>query len=177
VTHLGDIAAFVVPVFVVGAAIMGLVRGVDIFGTFVEGVADGLRLMVTMAPYMIAVIAGVTVFEDSGLLKALSDLLGPVLHVVGLPAPLLPIFLVRPLSGSASFGLVAHILSTYGPDSRAGIIASTIQGSSETTLYVFALYLGAISVKRGLWALPVCLFGDAVGFAAAVFYSHLLVHP
>lgn len=173
---LGHIAAFVVPLFVAASAVMGILRGVDIFSTFVEGVADGLRLMVTMAPYMIAVIVAVTVFEDSGLLRALSDFLAPALTAVGLPAPVLPIFLIRPLSGSASFALVAHLLKTHGPDSRTGLIVSTIQGSSETTLYVLALYFGAVSVRKGLWALPLCLFGDAVGFAAAVLYAHFLLH-
>lgn len=175
-TFLSEFAGFVIPGFVGAAAVLALIRRVDVFPTFVEGVAEGLRLMVTVVPYMVAVIVAVGVFSASGALAALSHLLAPILGALGIPPDLLPVLLIRPLSASASFGLAAHLLKTHGPDSPFGLLLSTIQGSSETTVYVLTVYFGAVAVKRSLWALPVCLFGDVVGYAAAVLYTHLLFH-
>lgn len=176
-TFLSQFAGFVIPGFVGAAALMALLRRVEIFPTFVEGVADGLRLMVSVVPYMLAVIVAVGVFSASGALDFLARLLAPVLSVAGIPPDLLPVLLIRPLSASASFGMAAHLLKTHGPDSFFGYLLSTVQGSSETTLYVLTVYFGSIAVKRSLWALPVSLFGDLVGYAAAVLYAHLLFHP
>lgn len=172
---LSQFAGFVIPGFVGLTAILAYARGVDVFGSFVEGVGDGLKLMVRILPYLIAIFVAVGVFQSSGAMDFLSRLLAPAFHLIGVPVALLPVFLIRPLSGSASFGLVAHILKTFGPDSHTGLLASAIQGSSETTLYVLSVYFGAVGVKKGLWALPVCLAADMAGFAAAIFFSHILL--
>jgi spore maturation protein B len=165
---LSTLTGWIVPGLILIALGGALARRVDVFGVFVEGAADGLRLAWQVLPYLITVWTAVGLFDRSGALADLVRVLAPVLHLFGIPAPVLPLFLIRPLSGSASTAIVAHLLSTYGPDSTVGKIASVVQASSETTLYVLTVYFGAVGVRRTLYALPVCLLGDVVGFAAAL---------
>lgn len=171
---ISDLSAFVVPAMVIGTLLVALWRKVDVFGTFVEGAEDGLKLSVTVLPYLIGIYVAIGVFKDSGALDYVVQVLQPLLRPAGIPGPVLPLILIRPLSGSASLGIVAHLLKTYGPESYIGRLTSVIQGSSETTLYVVTLYLGSIGLRRSGYALPVCLIGDLVGFIAAVVVTHWL---
>lgn len=139
---LSEISAFVVPAMVVCTLIVGYLRRVDVFASFIEGAEEGLKMSVTILPYLIGIYVAIGVFKDSGALGALVRILAPVLKPAGVPGPVLPLILVRPLSGAASLGIVGHILKTYGPDSYTGRLTSVIQGASETTLYVVTLYLG-----------------------------------
>jgi spore maturation protein B len=169
---LGAATGWIVPLLILSALTLALVRRVDVFAVFVEGAADGLKLSARVLPYLITVWTAVGLFDRSGALSALVHVLAPALSVLGVPAPVLPLFLIRPLSGSAATGIIAHLLTTYGPDSYVGRLASVVQASSETTLYVLTLYFGAVGVRRTLYALPTCLIGDVIGFAAAVLAVH-----
>jgi spore maturation protein B len=168
------VSSWLVPLFILVALGAGLYRRVDLFGEFVAGAAQGLRLSLRILPYLIGVWTAVSLFDRSGALGLFVRLLAPALRVVSVPAPLVPLFLIRPLSGAAATALVAHLLTTYGPDSEVGRIASVVQASSETTLYVLTVY--AVGVRRTRHALPACLVGDVAGFAAAVLAAHLFPH-
>ncbi len=110
----------------------------------------------------------ISVFRASGALDFFVGWTGPFLHQLGVPSEVLPLGLLRPLTGTGSLAFATDLISVYGPDSMIGRMASTIQGSTDTTLYVLTVYLGAIGIRNGRYALKVGLFSDAVGFVAAI---------
>ncbi|MBE3589247.1 MAG: spore maturation protein [Firmicutes bacterium] len=169
---MAEFATWVLPVFIAAAVVAGLVRRIDLFETFLEGAREGLQLVYNIFPYVLAIYVAIGVFRASGALDAAAQAMSGWLALVGIPAPVVPLALMRPLSGSAALGYLVSLLDEYGPDSLIGRLASVMQGSSETTFYVLSVYLGAVGIKRSGPALAFCLLGDAVGFIAAVWVSH-----
>jgi spore maturation protein B len=119
------------------------------------------------------VLVGIAMFRASGALGLLVGALDPITTAIGMPGEALPMALLRPLSGSGAFGVMAEILEANGPDSFVGLVSSTLMGSTETTFYVLAVYLGAVQVRETRHILPACLAGDLAGFLGAVFACHL----
>lgn len=149
----------------------GLLRGVPVYEAFVEGAKEGLKTAVTILPYMIAMLAAIYLMQQSGLLSSLTQLLTPVFSFLGIPKAVAPLMLLRPFSGSASLAMLQNILETNGPDSRAGLVASTLMGSTETIFYTCGLYLGAAGVKKSRYAIPAALVAWLVGsVVAGLFY-------
>ena len=134
--------------------------------------ASTKEVALTIAPYLVAILVAVAMFRASGALDVLISWIDPVTRVFGVPPEALPMALLRPLSGSGAFGVMSETLEIYGPDSFIGLLTSTLQGSTETTFYVLALYLGAARVTNGRHALAACLIGDVAGFAGAVAACH-----
>ena len=149
-------------------------RRVKVYEEFVEGAKEGFKTSVMIIPYLVAILVGIGMFREAGGIKMLSDLLKPVLDAVGFPTELLPMSLVRPLSGSGSLGLFSDIVKEFGPDSLMARTAGTIFGSTETTFYVIAVYFGAVSVKRTRHAIPAGLIADAVGIIASVIICRMM---
>ncbi|MBD3167113.1 nucleoside recognition protein, partial [bacterium] len=118
-------------------------------------------------PYLVAILVAIAVFRASGALEAFANLLSPALKLVGYPPEALPMALVRPLSGSGALGLMSDLIETHGPESFIGRLASVMMGSTETTFYVLAVYLGSIGVRRSRHTLAACLIADASGLIAA----------
>lgn len=167
-----DAAGWVLPAFVTVSVVAGLARRIDLFETFLEGARDGLQLVFNIFPYILAIYVAIGVFRASGALDAVSGAVGGALAAFGVPAPVVPLALVRPLSGSAALGYLVNLLDEYGPDSLTGRLASVMQGSSETTFYVLSVYLGAVGIRRSGPALAFCLLGDVIGFVAAVWITN-----
>ena len=151
----------------------GVRRRVRVYEAAVAGGKEGLEVAVRIAPYLVAILVAVGMLRASGALSALVGAIAPFTTAVGVPAEAMPMALLRPLSGSGAYGVMAEILQTHGPDSFVGLVASTLQGSTETTFYVLALYLGAARVRDGRHSLPACLVGDFCGFVAAVAACHV----
>ncbi|MBU0500037.1 MAG: spore maturation protein [Gammaproteobacteria bacterium] len=149
----------------------GLARRVPVYEAFIEGGKEGFQLAVRIIPYLVAILTAVGMFRASGALDYLISLIGPFTSHIGLPAEALPMALLRPLSGSGAYGIMAGIMETpgLGPDSYVGWLVSTMQGSTETTFYVLAVYFGAVQVKRARHAVAAALTADLAGIAAAVF--------
>jgi spore maturation protein SpmA len=164
------ISPWVIPGLLAGFLIFGLVRKVRVYEVFVEGAKDGFQVAVRIIPYLVAILVAVGMLRASGALEAMVSVLGPMTSRVGLPAEALPMALVRPLSGSGAYGILASIIQdpSLGPDSYTGYLVSTLQGSTETTFYVLAVYFGAVQVKRIRHALAAGLTGDLAGIAGAV---------
>ena len=133
------------------------VRRVDVFSAFRTGAADALKLLVSILPTMAVFLASLRLFRDSGAEDFLIARLSPVLSRIGVDARLVPLLLVRPVSGSAATGALSDLFKQYGPDSRLGLTASVLLGSSETIFYTLALYFGAVGVRRTRFAVPVAL--------------------
>ena len=164
------IAPWIVPGLMVVLLGFGAVRGVRVYEMFVEGARDGFNVAVRIIPYLVAILVAVGMFRASGAMELLIAPLGALTSAFGLPADALPMALLRPLSGSGAYGILASILQdpAVGPDSYTGYLVSTMQGSTETTFYVLAVYFGAVGIRRVRHALPSALLADAAGIAAAV---------
>lgn len=162
---------WVVPMLTVLFLGFGLLRRVLIYEAFIEGAKEGFHLAVRIIPYLVAILTAVGMFRVSGALDYLVGLIGPLTAWFGLPAEALPMALIRPLSGSGAYGVMAGIMANpaTGPDSYVGWLVSTLQGSSETTFYVLAVYFGAVQIKRGRHAVAAGLTADLVGVIASVF--------
>jgi spore maturation protein SpmA len=160
------------PALLLGIFMLGLGRGVAAYDAMIEGGREALEVAVRIVPYLVAILVAVAMFRASGALAILVGFIDPVTSVIGVPAEVLPMALMRPLSGSGALGLMSEILTVHGPDSFIGMLTSTLMGSTETTFYVLAVYLGAAGVVDGRHALLACLTGDIAGFFGAVAACH-----
>ena len=158
----------IVPLTITGVALHGAARRVDVYSALAAGAGDGLLVLYRIFPALVGLLTAVYMLRASGALELLSGLLAPFLERVGLPAELLSLMLVRPISGSAALGVGAELIQTYGPDSYLGRVAAVMLGSTETTFYTIAVYFGAAGVTRTRYAIPAALCADFTGFLAAV---------
>jgi len=154
--------------------LVALRRRVPVYDEFVAGAAGGVRLGIRLIPLIIGIYVAVGLFRESGALAWVAARAAPLLAYVGFPTEVLPLMLIRPFSNAAAMGVIADLLERHGPDSFTGFLASVMQGSSETTFYVAALYLGSIGVRRSLHAVHLCLLGDLAGYLAALWVTTIL---
>jgi spore maturation protein B len=150
------------------------IKRVRVYEVFVDGAKEGFYVAVKIIPYLVAILVAIGIFRASGAMDGLIAALSPVLQPLGVPPEVLPMALVRPLSGSGSLGVMSEGLKTYGPDSLIGNMLSTMMGSTETTFYVLAVYFGSVAVRRTRHALPTALLGDLAGLTMAVFICNLV---
>jgi spore maturation protein SpmA/spore maturation protein SpmB len=165
-----SISPWIIPALMVGFLGFGLVRRVRVYEEFVEGAKDGFRVALRIIPYLVAILVAVDMLRASGALNAMVGLLSGITGRFGLPAEALPMALMRPLSGSGAYGILASIINdpSIGPDSYTGYLVSTLQGSTETTFYVLAVYFGAVQVRRIRHSLAAGLTADVAGVIFAV---------
>jgi spore maturation protein SpmA/spore maturation protein SpmB len=164
------IAPWIIPGLIVSLLGFGAWKRVRIYEVFVEGARDGFTVALRIIPYLVAILVAVGMLRESGALELLIDPLSSVTRHIGLPGEALPMALLRPLSGSGAYGVLASIIQdpAVGPDSYTGYLVSTFQGSTETTFYVLAVYFGAVQVRRIRHALAAALSADVAGIMAAV---------
>jgi spore maturation protein B len=153
----------------------GVARGVKVYEVFVDGAKDGFNSAIRIIPYVVAILAAVGMFRASGAMDTLVWAVSPVAGLVGLPPEVIPLALLRPLSGSGAFALTGEITKTYGPDSLIANIAGTMQGTTETTFYVLAVYFGAVGASRTRHAVPTGILSDLSGVLAAAWAVRLLI--
>lgn len=167
-------SAWAVPLLLLGVPLAGLCKGLPVYELFVSGAAEGAKLCVRILPNILAMLVAIAIFRESGALAALSSWLAPLCQAVGLPPEVLPLALLRPLSGSGSLALTADILQSCGPDSFPGLLASVMQGSTDTTCYILAIYFGSVGIKKYGPALALGLAADGVSFISAFLVCRLL---
>jgi len=154
-------------------ALLGWSRRVSVYDAVVKGGREGLEIAVAILPYLVALLVAIGMFRASGGLDALVSALAPVTGLIGFPAEALPMALIRSLSGSGALGVMTETMRAHGPDSFVGFLVSVINGSSETTFYVIALYFGSIRIRAIRHTLFVCLLADAVAILASLFWCRL----
>ncbi len=171
------ISPWVVPLLALGLLAFGYFRGVKVYEVFVVGAKQGFEIAVMIIPFLVAILVAVGMFDASGLLELLVGLVSPVTSLINLPGEALPMALLRPLSGSGANGIMVAIMSdpATGPDTYVGYLVSTMQGSTETTFYVLAVYFGAVGIKRTRHALPAALTADLFGVLGAVLICSILL--
>ncbi len=165
---------FIIPVIVVGFPLYGLIKRVRVFEVFVEGAKDGFNVAVRIIPYLVAILFAVGMFRASGAMDALTTALNPVLSRIGFPAEVLPMAIVRPLTGSGSAGLVVDLIKRYGEDSIFVKMAAVMFGSTETTFYVIAVYFGAIGIRNTRHAIAAGLTADFSAMLIGIWLVRLL---
>lgn len=159
---------FVIPGLIVGIVAYGLVKKVPVYEEFVEGAKEGFEIGVRIIPYLVAILFAIGMFRASGAMDAMILAVEPVFSFFGVPADILPMAIMRPLTGSGSLGVLADLINQFGEDSFVVKIASTMFGSTETTFYVLAVYFGAVGVKKARYAVQAGLIADAAGIIASI---------
>jgi spore maturation protein B len=173
-TLVDVLSVFVLPLIIVGFPLYGLFKKVPVYEEFVEGAKEGFEVAVKIIPYLVAILFSIGMFRASGALDFLIDGLRPVLGLIGVPPELLPMMIVRPLTGSGSAAIVLDMINQFGEDSLLVKMAATMFGSTETTFYVIAVYFGAVNVKKTRHALPAGLIADVFAMLLAVYVVRLL---
>jgi spore maturation protein B len=162
------VGAALVPLFICAAVCAALFKKLDAFALFTEGAKNGLRVVIHIAPSMLGLITAVGILSSSGALDALAGLISPLTEAVGFPAEVLPLTLLRPVSGGGALAVLESILAKSGADTAVGRIASIVCGGGETTFYALAVYFGGAGVKKTSYAIPAALIADFTVSVAAV---------
>jgi spore maturation protein B len=171
---IGILSIWAIPVFLVGIPIYGAIKGVKVYESFVEGAKGGFQMAIRIIPYLVAILVAVGMLRGAGAIDILARWLGPVLHRVGFPVEILPLAIMRPLSGSGSMGIVTELIKAHGPDSFIGRLAASAYGSTETTFYVLAVYFGAVGIKKSRHAIIAGLVADIVSLITAIIICRLV---
>ncbi len=171
---LGRAVAWLIPLLLVLLPLYALYKRVDVYAAFCGGAAEGLALLLKILPNLLAMLVAIEVFKASGALDMLLGWLTPIAQALGIPADILPLAFLRSLSGSGALAMTAQLVDEFGADSFIGRLAATMQGSTDTTLYVLAVYFGAVGVTRSRHALAVGLLADAAAFIAAFWLCRLV---
>lgn len=165
---LGQISLWAIPVMLVGIPLIGIIRKVKVYDVFIDGAKEGFDVAIKIIPFLVGILVAIGMFRASGAMELLTAALQPVMNATGFPAELMPLAILRTLTGSGSLAFTTDLIKTHGPDSLIGRMAATMYGSSETTFYVLAVYFGAVSVKKTRHAVPAALIGDLVAAIATV---------
>lgn len=168
------ISKLALPALIALILILGVFRSIPVFDAFVEGAKEGLTTTVKILPVIIGILLGINILKESGALDMIVLLLKPIADFFGIPEEILPMALLRPVSGSASLGLLNQQLKEYGPDTYIGRTLSVIMGSTETIFYTVAVYYGAIGVKDTKYTLWVALIAGLVSLISAVIICRLM---
>ena len=173
-TVIDILSVFVLPAIIIGFPLYGLFKRVPVYEEFVEGAKEGFTVAVRIIPYMVAILFAIGMFRASGALDYLINGARPMLSLIGIPPEVIPMAIVRPLTGSGSAAIVLDMINQYGEDSLVVKMAATMFGSTETTFYVIAVYFGSVNVRKTRHAVPAGLIADAAAMLAAVYVVGLL---
>lgn len=160
--------AAVLPVVIGIILVYAFIKGLDVFDSFITGAREGIKTTVNILPTLIGLIVAVSMLRASGLLDAITSVVAPAAQAVGISPEIVPLMLLRPVSGSGSSAYTISILEQFGPDSQTGMIASVLSSATETTFYAIAVYFGATKYKKLSYTVPVSLLGDFVTAVMAI---------
>ena len=169
------VAAWAVPVFILLIFLAGMIRKVPQFDEFTAGAAEGLKSCVKVIPALVALMTAVAMLQASGALEVLTDLIQPLAAKIGLPPEVVPMALMRPISGSGSLAVLENVYRQYGPDSTAGLVASVLQSSTETTFYTIAVYYGSVRIRKTRHTLAAAVTGDVFGIVLSALAVRMLL--
>lgn len=158
----------IIPIIIGLVVISGMLKGVRVYECFVEGAKDGINICIKIMPYLLAMIMAVTVFRASMAMDYFIKLVKPFVNVIGLPPELVPLAMIKPLSGSGAMGIFAETLKKYGADSYIGLVASIMMGSTETIFYTITVYYGAVNIRKIRHTLIAAVFADITAIIMAV---------
>lgn len=171
-TLISVISAWAIPVMIVFIPLYAAYRKVPVYESFVDGAKDGFDTAIKIIPHLVGMMVAISVFRASGAMDLLIGWMKPFMESIGVPTEVLPLAFLRPITGAGSLAFTADL--KFGPDSMIGRIASTVQGSTDTTLYVITVYFGAIGIRKAGYALKVGLISDLIGFIASIIVCYMV---
>jgi len=163
-----EISKWAIPVLLVFIPLIGMIRKVKVYDVFVDGAKEGFEVAVKIIPFLVGILVAIGMFRASGAMDLLTGAMKPIMDATGFPAELVPLAILRTLTGSGSLAFTTDLVKNHGADSVIGRMAATMYGSSETTFFVLAVYFGAVQVKKTRHAVPAALIGDLVAAIATV---------
>ena len=173
-SFINFISTAAVPLTILIIIFYGLIEKQNTFDIFLEGAKEGIQIVVNIFPSLLGLFLAINVLRTSGIIEAFTNLALPLLNLLKIPSEILPLVLLRPISGSASMAIATDIMNTFGVDSLIGLIASTIMGSTETTLYTIAIYTSAIRIKKTRFVLIAALLADFIGMLTSVIFWRIM---
>lgn len=165
---LGYLSKSIIPIIFLVIVIYGMISGRKVYEWFIEGAKEGLQVSLRIFPYLLAMLLAVEIFKEANLLEALNNLLAPIGNLIGLPKEVIPLVLIKPLSGSGATGILSSILQNYGADTLIGLTASVIMGTTETIFYTVTVYFGAVKIKKVRHTIWAAILADIIAIIAAV---------
>jgi len=168
------ISTWIIPMFILITLLLAGWRKIPAYELFVEGGKEGIQMAISILPFLLGMIVAIAILRSSGALDAFIDFLRPFLSKVGVPPDILPLAVIRPISGTAALAMTTEITEIYGPNSYIGRLAATMQGSTDTTLYILTVYFGAVGIKKMRYALKVGLLADVIGIISALWITYLV---
>lgn len=168
IEYVNYISLLIIPLFILFAILYGAMKKVRVYDSFVAGAKEGPGVILNIFPYLLTIFVAIKGFQASGAFDFIRNALHQLLAYFDIPLEVISMSIIKPLSGSASTALFTDIVKTTGPDSMATKMSAVIMGSAETTLYVIAVYLGAVNIRNARYLVPVCLLADVVGIIVAV---------
>ena len=165
VSYLSEIIIPFVIVFVIG---YGILEKKNVYDIFIKGAKNGVKIVIKLFPTLLAIFLAINMLRNSGLVDFIINLVKPILNILNIPVEIMPLALLRPISGTASMAIATDIIKASGVDSKIGLIAATIMGATETTFYTIAVYTSSIKVKKIRFALVASLIADVVAMATAI---------
>lgn len=166
----------VIPIIILLIVTYGVIKGVKVYDCFIEGAKEGMSICVRIFPYLLAMILGVTVLRESKVLDYLIGFVNPVVKFIGLPGEVVPLVLIKPLSGSGALGVFTDVITNYGADSYIGRISSVIMGSTETIFYTLTVYFGAVGIKKIRHTLWAAILADVTATIVSVIVVTLIFY-
>lgn len=167
------ISKLAIPIMIVGIILHGMVKGVKVYESFTDGAKEGFTTAIRIIPFFIAMLVAIGVFRESGAMDLLIKGLTPITKIFKIPGELVPMVLMRPLSGGGAQGLMTELITSHGPESLLARTSAVMMGSTETTLYVLSVYFGSVSIKKHRHGLPVGLMADLAGLISAIFITKM----
>ena len=171
---LSFLSTAAIPILLLAIPLHGLIKKKPVYELFTEGAAEGITMALQILPFLLGMLVAIAVFRASGAFVAIAGLFFPFCEKIGIPVEVLPLAIMRPLSGSGALALTAEIFNQFGPDSFVGKLASVMQGSTDTTFYILAVYFGSVGIKKYRYALTVGLCADLVSFICAAIVCSIL---
>lgn len=165
----------IIPIIFLLIITYGMFKGRKVYEWFIEGAREGLKVTLKIFPYLLAMIIAVQIFKEAKLMDLLNNLIAPVANLVGLPKDLIPLIIIKPLSGSGAIGVFTDLIKSVGADTRTGLIGSVVMGSTETIFYTITVYFGAIKVKKIRHTLWAAVFADMTAIIMAIFMVNLML--
>lgn len=171
-----NIGNIIIPIIIISIITYGMLKGVKVYECFIEGAKDGITICVKIFPYLLAMILAVAVLRESKALDYIISLINPIVKYIGLPGEVVPLALIKPLSGSGALGVFTDIINNYGADSYIGRVASTLMGSTETIFYTLTVYFGAVGIKKIRHTLWAAIIADLTAIVVAVIVVTLMFY-
>ena len=168
------VSSLAVPIIILIIVVYGVVEKIKIFDVFLEGAKDGIEIVMSIFPTLIGLFVAIGALRSSGILDFIISIVSPILNKISFPTEIMPLALIRPISGSSAIAVATDIMKNYGVDSKFGLMAAVIMGSTETTFYTIAVYTASVGIKKTRFVLVASLIADFVGIFVSVLLCNVI---